>query len=173
MARQSDDQDDHIETRRRQWAREMPDLDTTGMAVLGRARVITLNVRPAIEKVFARYGLDTGECDVLFTLLRSGKPYRLRPTELFNSLMITSGGLTGRLTRLEKAGLIERIPDASDGRSMPVGLTPAGVKTARAAFIEDMKVEAGLLQGLSRKERDTLAALLRKLARSIETRNPD
>lgn len=173
MARHSDNQDDHIEIRRRQWAREMPDLDTAGMAVLGRARVITLNVRPAIEKVFARYGLDTGECDVLFTLLRSGKPYRLRPTELFNSLMITSGGLTGRLTRLEKAGLIERIPDASDGRSMPVGLTPAGVKTARAAFIEDMKVEAGLLQGLSRKERDMLAALLRKLARSIETRNPD
>lgn len=168
MAKLPDDQDDHIETRRRQWAREMPDLDTAGMAVLGRARVIALNVRPAIEKVFARYGLDTGECDVLFTLLRAGKPYRLRPTELFNSLMITSGGLTGRLTRLEKAGFIERFPDAADGRSMPVGLTAKGLKTARAAFTEDMKLEAELLQGLSKKEQETLAALLRKLARSIE-----
>lgn len=168
MAHPTDSQDDHIETRRRQWAREMPDLDTAGMAVLGRARVITLNVRPAIERVFARYGLDTGECDVLFTLLRSGKPYRLRPTELFNSLMITSGGLTGRLTRLEKAGLIERVPDAADGRSMPVGLTAKGLKTARAAFVEDMQLEAELLRGLSKTEQATLAALLRKLARSLE-----
>jgi DNA-binding MarR family transcriptional regulator len=171
MANQIKDLDDHIEIRRRQLAKEMPSLDTIGMAVLGRARVITLNVRPEIEKVFARYGLDTGECDVLFTLLRSGKPYRLRPTELFNSLMITSGGLTGRLARLEKAGLIERFPDATDGRSMPVGLTAAGLKTARAAFAEDMKLEAELLTGLSKKELETLAGLLGKLARAIEQRD--
>ena len=160
----SDNEDDWIDLRRRQWTKEMPDLDTVGMAVLGRARVITMHVRPEIEKVFARHGLDSGECDVLFTLLRAGHPYRLRPTELFNSLMITSGGLTGRLTRLEKAGLIKRIPDASDGRSIPVGLTPAGVKAARTAFTEDMRLEAKLLGCLTDAETKSLAALLRKLS---------
>jgi DNA-binding MarR family transcriptional regulator len=160
----SDNEDDWIGLRRRQWAKEMPDLDTVGMAVLGRARVITMHVRPQIEKIFARHGLDSGECDVLFTLLRAGRPYRLRPTELFNALMITSGGLTGRLTRLEKAGLVERIPDATDGRSIPVGLTQAGVKTARAAFIEDMRLEAKLLDCLTDAETKALAALLRKLS---------
>jgi len=160
--------DDRVEIRRQQWAREMPDLDTVGMAVLGRARLITLNARPEIETVFARFGPDSGEFDVLFTLLRSGPPYRLRPTELFQSLMITSGGLTGRLSRLEKAGLVERLPDAADGRSLPVGLTAAGLEMARAAIIEDMRVEAELLACLSATERKTLAGLLRKLAADLE-----
>ena len=99
--------DDRVGLRRRQWAVEMPGLDTSGMAILGRARVITLSARQAIEKVFDRHGLDTGDFDVLSTLLRSGPPYRLRPTELFRWLMITSGGLTARLARLEKRGLVE------------------------------------------------------------------
>ncbi len=160
----SEPEDDWIDLRRRQWAKEMPDLDTVGMAILGRARVLTMHVRPEIEKIFARHDLDSGECDVLFTLLRAGRPYRLRPTELFNSLMITSGGLTGRLSRLEKAGLIERISDATDARSLPVGLTPAGLKTARAAFAEDMRLEAELLACLSEADKRTLAGLLRKLS---------
>src|SRR3954462_259051 len=129
---------DGIDERRAQWAQELPMVDTIGMAILGRARWITLNARPAIEAVFTRAGLDTGEFDVLTTLLRSGAPYRLRPTELFRSLMISSGGLTDRLERLEKAGLVMRRPSDTDARSLLVELTKNGRKTAEAAFREDM-----------------------------------
>lgn len=163
----SQNEPDHVEARRMQWAKELPEVDTRGMAVLGRARWITLKVRPPIEAVFTRHGVDTGEFDVLSTLLRSGPPYQLRPTELFQSLMITSGGLTSRLSKLEKAGLIERPADASDARSLPVRLTEAGRETAKAAFIEDMKVEAELLSGLSREEFETLSQLLQKLAKLV------
>ncbi|HEV7372145.1 MarR family transcriptional regulator [Arenibaculum sp.] len=145
-------------------------MDTRGMAILGRARVITLGVRPAIEKVFERHGLDTGDFDVLSTLLRSGPPYRLRPTELFRWLMITSGGLTARVSRLEKRGLVERVPDPADGRSLLVGLSAAGREKARAAIVEDMRTEAELLDGLSAHEQEALAALLRKLASSLEAK---
>lgn len=158
---------DHVEERRRQWARELPDVDTQGMAVLGRARWITLRVRPPIEAVFAAHGLDAGEFDVLATLLRAGPPYRLRPTELFRSLMISSGGLTDRLARLERAGLISRTSSDADGRSLPVELTALGRRRAEAAFREDMRVEAGLLRGLTPGERDLLARLLAKLAASL------
>lgn len=164
------DPDDRVELRRRQWAREMPELDTTGMAVLGRARVITLGARQAIGKVFDRFDLDTGDFDVLSTLLRSGPPYRLRPTELFRWLMITSGGLTPRLARLEKRGLVARVPDPADGRSLVVALTEDGLEKARAAIVEDMRTEAELLDGLSEDELETLARLLRKLALSLEAR---
>lgn len=99
---------DRIDERRAQWAEELPLVNTIGMAILGRARWVTLKVRPPIEAVFAKAGLDTGEFDVLATLLRSGPPYRLWPTELYRSLMISSGGLTNRLDRLENAGLIRR-----------------------------------------------------------------
>lgn len=162
--------DDRVELRRRQWAVEMPSLDTSGMAILGRARVITLSVRPAIEKVFDSHGLDTGDFDVLSTLLRSGPPYRLRPTELFRWLMITSGGLTARVSRLEKRGLVERVPDPADGRSLLVGLSADGLEKARATIVEDMRTEAELLDGLSAEEREALAELLRKLAVSLESK---
>lgn len=158
---------DHVEDRLRQWAREFTDIDTRGMSILGRARWITLSVRPAIERVFTAYGLDAGEFDVLATLLRSGPPYRLRPTELFRSLMVSSGGLTNRLMRLERAGLIFRPSSEADGRSLPVQLTALGRERTEAAFREDMKVEAELLAGLSETEMKTLARLLAKLAASL------
>ena len=145
----------------------MPDVNTEGMAILGRARWISLKVRPAIEAVFTRHSLDTGEFDVLGTLLRSGLPYRLRPIELYRSLMISPGGLTARLNRLEKAELIRRVPLEEDGRSMPVELTAEGKRRAEQAFREDMIVETQLLAALTAKERKELAALLKKLALSV------
>jgi DNA-binding MarR family transcriptional regulator len=160
-------EDDHVDERRRQWARELPDVDTTGMAIIGRARWITLLLRPQIEAVFAQRGLDSGEFDVIGTLLRSGSPYRLRPTELFRSLMISSGGLTDRLGRLEMAQLIRRVPDPGDARSRLVELTARGREVAEDCFREDMALEARLLSGLSGDERDRLAFLLAKLARLV------
>jgi DNA-binding MarR family transcriptional regulator len=155
---------DGVDQRQAQWARELPGLDTGGMAILGRARWITLASRPGIEAVFKAHGLDSGEADVLFTLLRSGPPYRLRPTELFRSLMISSGGMTYRLNRLEKAGLIRRPAIDGDGRSLPVELTDEGRHSAKAAFEADMALEATMLKSLTDAEQTELARLLRKLA---------
>ena len=166
MSRQNEDVD-HVDRRRDQWARELPDVDTIGMAVLGRARWITLMARPAIEQAFAAEGLDTGEFDVLGTLLRSGAPYRLRPTELYRSLMISSGGLTDRLRRLTEAGLVSRPPAEGDGRSLPVELTAEGRRKAERAFRADMRIEAEMLAALDEKEKRLLADLLRKLAHSF------
>lgn len=159
---------DRIDERRAQWAEELPSVDTTGMAILGRARWLTLKVRPSIEAVFAKRGLDAGEFDVLGTLLRNGPPYRLRPTELYRSLMISSGGLTNRLDRLEKAGLIRRGEPEGDGRSLPVELTREGRRRAEAAFREDMKIEAGLLAALTAEEKRALEGLLRKLVLALD-----
>jgi DNA-binding MarR family transcriptional regulator len=161
-------QRDRIDARREQWARELPEVDTIGMAILGRARWITLKVRPRIEAVFAARELDSGELDVLATLLRSGRPYRLRPTELYRSLMISSGGLTARLARLERAGLVARSAAEGDARSVLVELTKEGRRRAEAAFREDMALEAELVGGLTVAEREQLAALLRKVVVSLD-----
>lgn len=159
---------DGVDVRRRQWARELPDADTRGMAILGRMRRITMQVRPGIEEIFARHGLDSGEFDVLATLLRSGPPYCLRPTELYRSLMISSGGLTDRLTRLKKAGLVERCPAPEDARSLLVALTAKGRDLTERAFREDMELEATILASLTAAEQRQLEGLLRKLARAVE-----
>jgi DNA-binding MarR family transcriptional regulator len=161
---------DGIDLRRDQWASELPDLDTRPMAILGRMRLITLASRPTVERVFAAHGLDTGEFDVIATLLRNGAPYEMRPTELFKSLMISSGGLTDRLARLAKRGLIERLPAPGDARSLLVKLTPEGRQLAERIFREDMAAEAQFLDGLSAEDAQRLEQLLRKLLHAVEMR---
>ncbi|HEV7260631.1 MAG TPA: MarR family transcriptional regulator [Bosea sp. (in: a-proteobacteria)] len=160
---------DHVERLRGQWSRELPDLDTTPMAVLGRAYRLANLVRPSIEACFAGFGIDRGEFDVLSTLLRSGAPYRLTPTELYRSLMISSGGLTHRLVRLEKAGLIRREKSPEDGRSFHVLLTEEGAGRTEAAFRADMANEMRFLEGFSSEKQEALAGLLRDLLLLVET----
>lgn len=155
--------EDHVDRLRRQWARELPDLNTEPMAILGRAMRLANMVRPSIEATFAGFDLDRGEFDVIATLRRSGPPYRLTPTEMYTSLMISSGGLTHRLDRLEKAGLIRREKSPHDGRSMLVALTDKGIARAEEAFRTDMASELTFLEALDSTEREQLAGLLRKL----------
>lgn len=160
--------EDHVDRLRRQWKTELPDLDTEPMAILGRARRLAILVSPSIEATFARHGIDRGEFDVISTLRRSGSPYKLTPTDIYGLLMISSGGLTHRLIRLEKAGLIRREPSPNDGRSMLVALTERGIDLAEEAFREDMASEQKFLQSLSAEEREALGGLLRKLITGIE-----
>ncbi len=162
---------DGVDLRREQWASELPDLDTRGMAIIGRMRWINLNLRPPIEAIFRKHGLDRGEFDVLATLRRSGKPYCLRPTELYRWLMISSGGLTARLRRLERAGYICRLPDPDDARSTLVQLTPEGQMVAERAFREDMAFENSVLEALDPEEITALEAILRKLVIARENAN--
>lgn len=167
MSRYIEATSDGIDERRAQWTAELPDLDTTAMAVIGRMRAITLQLRPQIDAIFEEHGLDAGEFDVIATLRRSGAPYSLRPTELFKWLMISSGGLTARLNRLEKAGLVTRKAATVDGRSMLVMLTAKGKAVAERAFRDDMAFENRTLAVLTKAELDSLEKLLRKLTLSL------
>jgi len=150
------------------WAVELPDVSTRGAQILARARRITLYARPAIEGAFKSFEIDTGEFDVLATLRRSGAPYALRPTELYRSLMISSGGLTDRLDRLEARGLVRRRRSPDDARSTLVELTPVGRKRIEAAFRTDMEIEDKLVGALTRDEHAQLVTLLRKLMLGLE-----
>ena len=159
---------DHVGWVHAQWKREMPEIGLEGSRILGRARRITLVSRETIEAVFARHRLDAGEFDVLATLRRSGEPFALRPTELYRAMMISSGGLTDRLNRLEAKGLVRRRESDEDKRSLMVELTAKGRSTIEAAFREDMAAENELVAGLTAPERNELARLLEKLALHME-----
>lgn len=161
---------DDVDSFRYAWRKELPEIDTEPMAVLGRINRIAAKTADGICAVFERHGLERGEFDVISTLRRSGPPYTLSPTELYRTLMITSGGLTHRLIRLEKAGLIKRQPSKEDRRSLLVCLTSKGARKVEAAFAEDMALEAEILSVLPADKREQLADLLRELARSVESR---
>jgi DNA-binding MarR family transcriptional regulator len=147
-----------------QWARERPDLDVTPMLVLGRLNeASSLIARERLAPLFARFGLQAGEFDVLATLRRSGQPYALTPTALYEATMVTSGAMTNRLDRLEKAGLILRGPHPNDRRGIVVQLTEKGLALIDEALSAHVANEHEILAGLSSAERETLAQLLEKL----------
>jgi len=159
---------DRIDAVQAQWRAAAPELDTTPIGVLGRINRIAALAGGPISAAFRAHGLDRGEFDVLGTLVRSGGPEGLTPTELYTELMISSGGLTHRLNQLEKAGLILREKSAEDGRSWRVRPTEQGRKLAVEAYAADLAVEARLLGGLSTADRAKLEALLRDLHRLVE-----
>lgn len=147
-----------------QWEREAPDLDRSPMGVVGRISRLAQLLQAELERVFAAHGVNGGEFDVLASLRRAGRPYRLTPTELSKALMVTSGGMTKRLAALEGRGLIRREPHPDDGRSTAVTLTPAGKRLADEILPEHVENERRLLEELSAEERAELAGLLEALA---------
>jgi DNA-binding MarR family transcriptional regulator len=152
-----------------QWRKERPDLDVSPMAVIGRlSEAATVISRDRLSPVFARFGLQHGEFDVLATLRRSGAPFALTPTELYEATMVTSGGMTNRLDRLERAELIARKAHPTDRRGTIVQLTDKGRKLIDKALTAHVENEHAILSALTTAERDTLAALLGKLIDSLE-----
>lgn len=151
-----------------QWKRERPDLDVSPMLVLGRLNeASSLIARERLAPLFARFGLQAGEFDVLATLRRSGQPYALTPTALYEATMVTSGAMTNRLDRLEKAGLTLRGPHPNDRRGIVVQLTEKGLALINEALAAHVANEHEILAGLTGAERETLAQLLEKLIGSV------
>lgn len=147
-----------------QWARERPELPALPMAVFGRlADAAERITRDHMNPLFAESGLQRGEFDVLASLRRSGEPYMLSPTRLYEALMISSGGMTNRLDRLERAGLTERRPDPDDRRGKLIALTEAGRRVVDETIDRHVANEARLLSVLTSAEQETLNALLKKL----------
>lgn len=151
-----------------QWQRERPDLDVSPMGIIGRMGRLSKHLERAIQETFSNFGLNVGEFDVLATLRRSGQPYQLTPTELFNSLMVSSGTMTHRIDRLEQADLVQRIPDPSDRRGTLIQLTNKGFNVIEKAVEAHVANEHRLLVVLDKAERKDLAQLLHKLLISFE-----
>jgi DNA-binding MarR family transcriptional regulator len=150
------------------WSQERPDLDTAAIATLARVSRLAHRIEREEQSGVAGLGLKPGWLDVLAALRRVGTPYRVSPTELSNVAMLSSGGMTSRLDRLEEAGLVRRRPDPDDRRGVLVELTAEGRRLAEAAIDGHGERAAQLLSPLSRDERRTLGQILRKLMTSLE-----
>ncbi len=151
-----------------QWQRERPDLDVSPMGIIGRMGRLAKHLERAIQETFPEFSLTVGEFDVLAALRRSGQPYQLSPTELFNTLMVSSGTMTHRIDRLEQAELVKRIPEPSDRRGTRIELTDKGFNIIENALEAHVINEHRVLSVLEASERKALTQLLRKLLVSFE-----
>lgn len=120
-----------------------------------------------LERVYARHGITRADFDVLATLRRSGPPFQLSPRDLSNALMLTTGGMTGRLDRLEGAGLVARSPDPTDRRSLLVTLTAHGKHVIDEAVVAGLEAQQQLVADLPVRDREQLNDLLRGLLLAV------
>ncbi|NML51626.1 MarR family transcriptional regulator [Streptomyces sp. R302] len=136
-----------------QWVEERPDVEDELWPVQLFARVQRLNrvVEKSAKAAAAAHGVEYGEFDVLTTLQRSGPPYALTAGALLKAAMVTSGAITNRIDRMEAKGLVERIRDDSDRRTVKIRLTDHGHDVTRAAFADHLANYSRLLAGLDRE----------------------
>ena len=151
-----------------QWAKVRPELDVSAMEVFGRLHRSFLLYRSGISSRFAEVGSNEPGFDVLATLRRSGPEHRLSAGELVRQTLVTTGGLTLRVKRLEEEGYVRRERVAEDNRMVTVELTPAGLELVDRVADEHFQNLSRMLDGLSPKERSDLARLLSRLHASLK-----
>ncbi|MFG3657468.1 MarR family winged helix-turn-helix transcriptional regulator [Streptomyces sp. NPDC047706] len=155
-----------------QWVAVRPDLDTRTIEVFGRLHRLARTMDDRMEKAFTRFGISRGEFDVLAALRRAGESYTLSPRRLSAALMLTTGGMTGRLDKLERAGLLRRSPDPHDRRALQVTLTEPGLRIVDDAMGVAMAVQTAALSALTDEQAGQLAGLLRDLLAEAHTERP-
>ncbi|EAR24260.1 putative transcription regulator protein [marine actinobacterium PHSC20C1] len=156
-----------------QWATVRPALDVSAMGILGRLSRLSRLVERAQLEVFEPHGLQSGEFDILATLLRSDAGSRgLTAGALTASAMVTSGAITNRLDRLVAKQLISREVDPENRRTIRVALTARGAEVVEAALHDHIENEERLLQSLSATQRRELESLLRGLLTIHEAGDP-
>lgn len=123
----------------------------------------------AVRAELAELGLTYTEFDVLAALHRSGKPYRLKPSELTRSLFLTSGGTSNVLQRLTASGYVEREANPGDARSRWVQLTERGREIAETALAAAGRAHTEVMSGVPgeavRQAADALREILRVVGR--------
>jgi DNA-binding MarR family transcriptional regulator len=144
------------------WAERDPQLDASPLEVVGRLLICAAHLERAIVAALQPLGLSFGDFDVLNTLRRRDDE-GTNPRDLARSSLITSGAMTSRLDRLERAGLIERKPDPGDRRGVLVQLTEQGERLAEQALHAVLAADEAFLEPLSARQRESVAAALKQL----------
>lgn len=150
-----------------QWRRQRPELDPSAKHITGRivrlASTFLQQFSEAYADVFGEYGLHDADFGVLSPLRRAGEPFELTPTELARHRMISSGGMTAALDRLERKGMVVRVPNPNDRRGSLVRLTELGRSVIDRAMDAHTATEHRLISGLTEDEVRQLEHLLRRL----------
>ena len=148
-----------------------PDEDTTAAEIVGRIAILSELLHRHFRELLVEHELEPGLFDVL-AALRRVDPDGLTPSQLSHTTLVTSGGMTKRLDRLEAAGLVKRGGRALDRRAVPIALTAKGRRRIDRALAAHHAAKRELLAGISAAERRRIADGLRAVLLTAEERLP-
>ena len=162
---------DHVDTwLDNAWLEDIPNLDLEIEGIVDRMNGLSRRIRRSLNAIIAEHGLTYEEWDVLGALRQAGPPFRRSAGSLAKRTDLSSGAMTNRLDRLEKAELVRRLPDPDDRRGVLIELTEAGEKK----WVETAKVQAAyenlIGAALNKREKQQLNSLLRRLMLEYERR---
>jgi DNA-binding MarR family transcriptional regulator len=121
------------------------------------------------KRPYQAFDLNLSQVDVLAALANSGDA-SLSCSEIAEKTLITKGGITGILDRLEARGLVKRVPSRDDRRSVLISLTARGIELLRKLYPELVRGDRALFERAFRPEQmKEFSKLLALLIRSLET----
>ncbi|RNE71088.1 MarR family transcriptional regulator [Vibrio cholerae] len=144
-----------------QWHSVRPDLDCSSMGVVGRLRQTNGIWKTKLDQVFDGFGLSCIEFDILATIRRNDR--EITPTELYQTLMLSSGAISTRIEQLVQRGLVQRVASEEDRRSCKVTLTEQGITLVDQALNAHVTNMNHMLEVLTEQEQKQLEQLLKKV----------
>lgn len=138
-----------------QWQHERPDVNMNHLGIQLSIRSLAMLMDRRMEHVCRAFNVNLNELYILYALRRSGAPYRLRPTDIYKLLKVTSGALTHKLDSLEKAGFVRRSAAAEDRRSTYIELLPQGLALVDRAVDFSLVEIKDEMDGVFTNARDT------------------
>lgn len=137
-------------------------INLADMADLSRVMRLAAYLERDLAELSDAHGLSTSQFRVL-AALRCREPFALKATELAEAAMLTSGAMTPVLDKLQAQGLINRHLDGADRRARRIMITAKGASIINRALDRQVARHRAINSGLTREERETLSAVLRKL----------
>lgn len=159
---------DDIDVIAEQWQKLGLETDFVAWQSIGRILRISKLLDSKIGALHASYELKSGEFDVLSALKRANG-IALTPSQLYQSMLLSSGAMTSRLDRLENRQLISREHCPQDRRSIKVSLTRQGEKLIDTVYPAHFALLSDLLAPMTTSDKRQLAALLKTSLAHIST----
>ncbi len=119
----------------------------------------------ALYRRIGRHGVTRGQFPVLLMLWEQEG---VTQTQLAERLAVEQPTMANTLKRMERDGLIERVPDAEDRRQARIHLTPRGRALEEVLTASARETNAVALAGLEPAETQQLLALARRVIQNLE-----
>jgi DNA-binding MarR family transcriptional regulator len=131
----------------------------------GSLRWLMKEVHHFGERWAEQHGLTEGRMQVLMRLRHHGDT----PLgELAEQLRVSARNVTGLVDHLERDGLVERVPDPADRRSVRAHLSEHGSQVIDGIWRQSLERSLALTEGISQEELDQLRDICLRLIQKIQ-----
>ncbi len=120
-----------------------------------------------MERWAEKQGLSEGRLSILF-MLRHAQPDGIALGELAIKLNVSPRNVTGLIDNLERAGLVARVPDPSDRRSVLARITQRGGELLASIWDSTLERQLRLVEGFSPDELVRLRHLSLRVVENLQ-----